>query len=89
MLWQAWWIWLVASIIMGILEVILPGFFLLGFAGGALVVGLLLWAGWLGGSFSLLLLVFAVASLIVWLVLRQVFGVRSGQVKIWDRDINE
>ena len=40
-------------------------------------------------SLPLLLLVFAVASVIAWLVLRKVMGVRDGQVKIWDRDIND
>ena len=27
--------------------------------------------------------------LLAWLVLRRVVGVREGQVKIWDRDIND
>ncbi|MGL4309290.1 MAG: NfeD family protein [Paracoccaceae bacterium] len=89
MLWQQGWIWVVAAAVLGGLEVVLPGFFLLGFAGGALVVGLLLWLGVLGGSFPMLLLVFAVASLLVWLVARKLAGTRDGQVKLWDRDINE
>jgi hypothetical protein len=43
----------------------------------------------LTGSLPFLLLVFGVISLAGWFGLRQVFGVRKGQVKIWDRDIND
>ena len=89
MLWQQWWIWMIAGAVLGILEVVIPGFILLGFAIGAALTGLLLWAGILGSSLSVLVLVFAVASLIAWLVLRKVVGVRHGQVKVWDHDIND
>ncbi|MEO1046683.1 MAG: hypothetical protein AAFX04_14705, partial [Pseudomonadota bacterium] len=41
------------------------------------------------GSLPFALLFFAICSLVAWLVLRKVLGVRQGQVKIWDRDINE
>jgi hypothetical protein len=37
----------------------------------------------------LTLVVFAVFSLIGWIGLRRTMGVRKGQVKTWDRDINE
>lgn len=89
MLWQQWWIWMIAGAVLGILEVVIPGFILLGFAIGAALTGLLLWAGILGGSLAVLLLVFAVASLAAWLSLRKVVGVRRGQVKVWDSDIND
>ncbi|MGB3315262.1 MAG: hypothetical protein WBB85_12680 [Albidovulum sp.] len=89
MLWQEWWIWMIAGAVLGILEVVVPGFILLGFAMGAGLTGLLLWAGILGTSLSALVLVFAVASLVAWLVLRKVVGVRHGQVKVWNHDIND
>lgn len=89
MLWQEWWIWMIAGAILGILEVVVPGFILLGFAIGAALTGLLLWSGILGASLSVLVLVFAVASLVAWLVLRKVVGVRHGQVKVWNHDIND
>jgi membrane protein implicated in regulation of membrane protease activity len=89
MLWQEWWVWMIAGAVLGILEVVVPGFILLGFAIGAGLTGLLLWAGILGASLSVLLLVFAVASLVAWLVLRKVVGVRHGQVKVWNHDIND
>jgi len=38
---------------------------------------------------ALLVLIFAVCSLVAWLVLRRTMGVRAGQVKVWDRDIND
>lgn len=88
-LWQEWWVWMVAGAVLAILEVLLPGFILLGFALGAALTGTLLWFGVLGGSLGLLLLVFGIASLVAWLALRQLVGVRRGQVKVWNRDIND
>ncbi|PQV56541.1 hypothetical protein LX70_02112 [Defluviimonas denitrificans] len=88
-LWQEWWVWMVAGAVLAILEVLIPGFILLGFAIGAGITGALLWLGVLGGSLAVLLLVFGVSSLIAWLALRSLVGVRHGQVKIWDRDIND
>jgi len=78
-----------AGFVLGILEVAVPGFIFLGFAIGAVVTGGLIWAGVLGANLPFLLLVFALASLAGWVALRQLFGVRKGQVKIWDRDIND
>lgn len=89
MLWQEWWVWMIAGAVLAILEIMIPGFILLGFAVGAALTGLLLWLGVLGGSLAALVLVFALASLIAWLVLRKVVGIRHGQVKVWDRDIND
>lgn len=87
--WQEWWVWLVAAAVLALLEIVIPGFILLGFAIGAALTGLLLWLGILGPSLSWLLLVFAVISLASWIALRTLVGVRRGQVKVWDRDINE
>lgn len=88
-LWQEWWVWIVIGVTLAVAEVMLPGFILLGFAIGAALVGLLLLVGLLGGNFYVLLLIFAVASLASWIVLRRMVGIRKGQVKIWDRDIND
>lgn len=83
-----WWVWMAAAVLLMVLEVLAPGFIFLGFAIGAAVVGLWLLAGY-AIAWVWLLLIFAVVSLIAWLVLRQVVGVRKGQIKLWDRDINE
>jgi membrane protein implicated in regulation of membrane protease activity len=88
-LWQEWWVWIVIGVTLAVAEVMLPGFILLGFAIGAALVGLLLLIGALGNNLFVLILIFAIASLISWIVLRRLMGVRKGQVKIWDRDIND
>ena len=92
--WDVWWVWVAAGLVLAILEVFAPGFILLGFAVGAVVVGIVLAIGGsvaasLSSSLALMLLVFAVVSLVAWLVLRRVVGVREGQKKLWDTDINE
>ena len=88
--WTIWWTWLAAALVLAILEVFVPGFILLGFAIGAAVVGILMGIGiTFGGSLPTALLVFAVASLIGWFVMRRTAGVRGNQVKVWDKDIND
>ncbi|PWK59726.1 NfeD family protein [Roseicyclus mahoneyensis] len=94
MMWAAWWIWGAAAVVLAVAEVLIPGFVLLGFALGAAVVALILLVGgplavWLGGSIPMLLLVFAVVSLLSWLALRRWVGVYRGQVKRFDHDIND
>jgi len=88
-LWQQAWVWIVAGVVLGALEMILPGFYLLGLAIGTVLVGILIWVGVLGANLPLMLLVAAIAAAITWWVLRRVIGVREGQIKLWDRDINE
>ena len=92
--WDVWWVWVAAGIVLAILEVIVPGFIFLGFAIGAVVVGLLLLMGggiaaWLSGTISMMLLMFALFSVVAWLVLRRVVGVRRSQSKIVRHDIND
>lgn len=88
-MWSVWWVWVVAGFALGVLEVLVPGYIFLGFAIGAILVGAGLGLGVLGSSLPLLLLVFALASLVSWVALRRTVGVRKGQVKLWDRDIND
>lgn len=88
MWWAAWWVWVVAGFAFGVLEVILPGYVFLGFAVGAVLTGALVGLGILG-SLTFTLAVFAVLSLLAWLGLRRVLGRHEGQVKVWDRDIND
>ncbi|QYZ69039.1 NfeD family protein [Neotabrizicola shimadae] len=90
MLWEQWWAWVAGGFVLGVLEVLAPGYIFLGFAIGAVLVGVLLGFGALsGGSLPALLTIFAIASLVAWVVLRRTMGVREGQVKLWDRDIND
>ena len=88
-MWAIWWVWIVAGFALGVLEIIAPGYIFVGFAIGAVIVGAGLGLSILGGSLPVLLLVFAIASLIAWLGLRRLLGVREGQSKLWDRDIND
>jgi membrane protein implicated in regulation of membrane protease activity len=79
---------MVAGFALGVLEVLAPGFIFLGFAIGAVVTGLVVALG-ITASFPLLLLVFAVLSFVAWLILKRFFGRVEGQVKLWDRDVND
>ena len=88
-MWNVWWVWIVAGFALGVLEILAPGYIFLGFAMGAMLTGVFLGVGVLGGSLPLVLLVFATLSLITWLVLRRVVGVSPGQSKIWHKDIND
>ena len=83
-----WWVWVILGFALGVLEVLVPGFIFLGFAIGAVVTGVLVSIGVPAGP-AALILIFAIVSVLSWLVLRRVVGVREGQVKIWDRDIND
>jgi membrane protein implicated in regulation of membrane protease activity len=90
----AWWIWASAAVALAFVEVVVPGYVFLGFAIGAAVTAFVLLVGGpfaaaLGGSVPYLLLFFAVVSLAGWLGLRRWLGVRSGQVKDIDHDIND
>lgn len=83
-----WWAWVILGFALGVLEVLAPGFIFLGFAIGAVVTGVLVGLG-IPAGVPALILIFAVVSVVAWLVLRKAVGVREGQVKIWDRDIND
>ena len=83
-----WWAWVVLGFGLGVLEILAPGYIFLGFAIGAVLTGIVVGLG-ISASVPALILIFAVASLIAWLILRRTMGVRQGQVKIWDRDIND
>lgn len=84
------WVWMVAALVLGIAEVLIPGWIFFGFAVGAFFMGSMIWLG-IGAGLSLAwsLVIFAILSLIAYILMRQIFGIRRGQVKIWDRDIND
>ena len=89
LLWTLWWVWLAAALVLGILEILVPGYVFLGFAIGSLGMALMLANLGLEFSFAVSLLIFAFFSLIAWLVLRRVFALPKGQVKIVKDDIND
>ena len=61
-LFETWWFWIGFGLILGILEILLPGFILLGFGIGAMLTGLVMTSG-LVVSLPKILLVFAILSL--------------------------
>lgn len=93
MLFDDWWFWAAAGIAFGILEMVVPGYIFLGFAIGAIILAIALPVSAALGiapvSVAVLLLAFAIISLVSWLVLRKIFGSHKGQVKMWTRDIND
>ncbi len=88
-MWTTWWAWIAAGFVLGILEIVAPGYIFLGFAVGAVITGALLGIGLLGGNIPLLLLIFALSSLLGWYVLRRIFGQPQHSVVKWDRDVND
>lgn len=87
-----WWVWIGIALGLGILELLLPGFIFLGFAGGAAVLGIamaLLPALFAGISFNALMAIFAGLSLICWLLLRFAFRGQSSGARVVTHDIND
>tara|TARA_R110002049_G_scaffold10127_1_gene50184 strand:+ start:148568 stop:148843 length:276 start_codon:yes stop_codon:yes gene_type:complete len=83
-----WWVWLCAALALALVELLLPGSIFLGFALGALAMALVV------GVFSItnvpaLLALFAVLSLVAWIVLRLAFKRQSSGMRIVTRDIND
>ena len=89
MIWASGWTWIVIGLVLAVLELAVPGYVFLGIAIACGLAGLVLLAGVTAPSLPVLLLIVAVLSGVVWLILRRLMGVREGQVRIWDRDIND
>ena len=79
----------IIGLVLAVLELLAPGYVFLGIAIACGLAGLVLLAGVTAPSLPVLLLIVAVLSGVVWLILRRLMGVREGQVRIWDRDIND
>jgi len=93
MSWADGWIWLVAALVLALLEIAVTAQVLLGFGIGAAVVGLMLALGGAPGavlarSLPLTLAVFALASLAGFLGLRRWLG-HGSRAKVITRDIND
>lgn len=52
-------------------------------------MGLALLSGLWTAGLPMTLVAAAILSGVIWLLLRRLIGVREGQVRIWDRDIND
>ena len=85
---ETWWAWVAFGIIFMLLELMMPSYLFLGFGLGAIVTGITLALG-IPMSAQYLMLLFAIASLISWILLRQFFKLPKGNVKTFDHDIND
>jgi inner membrane protein len=83
-----WWVWLSLALILGVVEVLLPGNIFLGFALGALAMVAVVLALPMA-SVALLAAVFAGLSLAAWVLLHFVFRRQSSGARIVRRDINK
>ncbi|MDR0809420.1 MAG: hypothetical protein LBE86_09925 [Gemmobacter sp.] len=84
-----WWIWFVGGVAIGALEVMLPGYYFVGFMAGGIMTGLVMWSGLFILSLPMQILVFALISLAAWGGLRRALPLQRGEVKRWTRDIND
>jgi membrane protein implicated in regulation of membrane protease activity len=89
MSWLNGWLWLIAALVLAGIELAIPGWAFMGLAAAVGLMGILLISGWWTAGLPVTLLVTAILSALVWLLLRRLAGVNKGQVRIWDRDINE
>jgi len=69
---ETWWAWVAFGIVLMLLELMMPSYLSLGFGFGAIVTGITLALG-MTMSARYLMLLFSIASLISWVLLRQVF----------------
>lgn len=83
-----WWMWICIALVVGLIELLAPGFIFLGFALGALVMAAVVFVV-PGLSVPLMLALFAILSLISWILLRQIFKRQSSGARIVTRDIND
>jgi len=88
-LWTEWWVWMSGALVLATLEVLIPGYIFLGFAIGAAVMGVLILVGISATGLAVTLVIFAALSLVSYIAMRKIFGLQTGQVKIWDTDIND
>ncbi len=87
-LWQMWWVWAAAALVLTILEMVIPGFVFLGFACGAAMVAVLVLLP-VDLGLAALLAVFAGLSLLAWIVLRRLFRKKDDQTRVIHEDINK
>lgn len=83
-----WWVWISIALLLGMVELLVPGFIFLGFAIGALVMAGIVAALTLTNIPALIAL-FAGLSLIAWIALKMMFRNQSSGARIVTHDINE
>lgn len=87
--WTNGWLWIAAGLLAALSELILPGYILLGSAAALVVMGVILLAGFWPFGLPAALIATGILSALAWIWLRRWLGVQKGQLRIWDRDIND
>ncbi|AUH65811.1 hypothetical protein [Paracoccus zhejiangensis] len=87
--WENGWLWLIAALVLALLELLVPAWAFLGVAIAVALMGLVLLIGLWSGGLPMALVVTAILSGLIWYLLRRLAGVRKDQVRVWDRDIND
>jgi membrane protein implicated in regulation of membrane protease activity len=87
-LWQLWWIWAAAALVLAMLEILVPGFVFLGFACGAAAVAIVVLLP-VDPGLAALLALFAGLSLLAWIAMRRLFLKKDDQTRVIDEDINK
>ena len=85
---ETWWAWVAFGIMLMLLELMMPSYLFFGFGFGAIVTGITLALG-MTISAQYLMLLFSIASLISWVLLRQVFKLPKENVQTFDQGIND
>ena len=83
------WVWLAAALALGILEIHVTGFILVGFAFAAVLMAILHLAFGMAISLPAKFALFAGLALVGWYVMRRVFSGRHSSVKTFKDDIND
>ncbi|MBD3663023.1 hypothetical protein H9Q16_03720 [Sulfitobacter sp. TSTF-M16] len=83
-----WWVWICVALALGVVELLAPGFIFLGFAIGALSMAVFVFV-MPATNVAALIAMFAILSLIGWVVLRMMFRRQSSGARIVKRDIND
>ncbi|WP_299843171.1 hypothetical protein [uncultured Paracoccus sp.] len=89
MSWDNGWLWLIAALVLALLELLVPAWVFLGLAIAVALMGLVLLIGLWSGGLPMALVVTAIFSGVIWYLLRRMAGVRKDQVRVWERDIND
>ena len=84
---SVWWVWICVALALGAVELLAPGFIFLGFAIGALAMAVAVFV-LPATNVPALLAMFAILSLIGWIVLRILFRRQSSDARIVTHDIN-
>lgn len=83
-----WWVWICVALALGVVELLAPGFIFLGFAIGALAMAVMVFV-LPATNIPALLAMFAILSLIGWVLLRILFRHQSSDARIVTQDIND